>query len=163
MLRIEYADYEALRAHGEETYPNECCGVLLGKNIAGEGDSAGTINHVRQIVRAGNTRTDSAHNRYNIAPQELVKIQRQARTLGLDIVGFYHSHPDHPAQWSPTDFAEAHWIGCSYVITSVERGKASTTNSFLLAGTTEDDKKFEDEAIEIAVTEVGAPTQKGHA
>ena len=67
MLRIEYADYETLRAHGEETYPNECCGVLLGKNVAGEG------NHVQQIVRAGNTRTDSAHNRYNIAPHELVR------------------------------------------------------------------------------------------
>ncbi len=114
-------------------------------------------------VRAGNTRTDSAHNRYNIAPQELVKIQRQARGLGLDIVGFYHSHPDHPAQWSPTDFAEAHWIGCSYVITAVEHGKAAITNSFLLTGTTEDDKKFEDEAIEIAVAATGAPNQKGEA
>ena len=150
MLRIEYADYEALRAHGEETYPNECCGVLLGKNIAGEGDS-GAVNHVQQTVRAGNTRTDSAHNRYNIAPQELVKIQRQARGLGLDIVGFYHSHPDHPAQWSTTDFAEAHWLGCSYIITGVERGKAATTNSFLLSGTGEDDKKFEDEPIQIDI------------
>ena len=161
MLRIQYADYEALRAHGEETYPNECCGVLLGKNIAGEG------NHVHQIMRAGNTRTDSAHNRYNIAPQELVKIQRQARGLGLDIVGFYHSHPDHPAQWSKTDFAEAHWLGCSYIITSVEQGKAITTNSFLLLGTGEDDKKFEDEAIQIDIahnaTEAAAYNQKGQA
>src|SRR3984957_9465173 len=150
MLRIEYADYEALRAHGEETYPNECCGVLLGKNITGEG------NHVRQIVRAGNTRTDSAHNRYNIAPHELVRVQRQARGLGLDIVGFYHSHPDHPAQWSKTDFAEAHWLGCSYIITSVEQGKAVITNSFLLLGTGEDDKSFEDEAIEVETTEAVA-------
>ena len=144
MLRIEYADYEALRAHGEETYPNECCGVLLGKSVAGEG------NHVREIVRAGNTRTDSAHNRYHIAPQELVKIQRQARTLGLDIVGFYHSHPDHPPTWSPTDFAEAHWIACSYVITSVEKGNAAVTNSFELTGTDENDKKLKDEKIEVA-------------
>jgi proteasome lid subunit RPN8/RPN11 len=157
MLSIQYADYEALRAHGEETYPHECCGVLLGKNVGSEG------NQVVQIVRAGNTRTDSAHNRYNIAPQELVKIQRHARDLGLDIVGFYHSHPDHPPQWSPTDFAEAHWIGCSYIITSVERGKAIITNSFLLTGTTEDDKKFEDEAIEIAVAADGTHTQKGQA
>jgi proteasome lid subunit RPN8/RPN11 len=151
MLRIHYADYEALRAHGEETYPNECCGVLLGKSIAAEGNNAAATNHVQQIVRAGNARTDSAHNRYNIAPQELVKIQRQARTLGLDIVGFYHSHPDHPAQWSPTDFAEAHWLGCSYVITSVEKGKAAVTNSFLLTGTDEDNKKFEDESIQIDI------------
>jgi proteasome lid subunit RPN8/RPN11 len=161
MLRIHYADYEALRTHGEETYPNECCGVLLGKNIPGEG------NHVQQIVRAGNTRTDSAHNRYNIAPQELVKIQRQARGLGLDIVGFYHSHPDHPAQWSKTDFAEAHWLGCSYLITSVEQGKAALTNSFLLSGTTEEDKTFEDEPIQIDiapnVAEAATPTQKGQA
>jgi proteasome lid subunit RPN8/RPN11 len=150
VLQISYADYEALRAHGEETYPHECCGVLLGKNEPGAG------NRVQQLVRAGNTRTDSAHNRYNIAPQELVKIQRQARGLGLDIVGFYHSHPDHPAQWSPTDFAEAHWLGCSYIITSVDNGKAVLTNSFLLSGTTEEDKKFEDEAIEIEIAEAQA-------
>ena len=157
MLQISYADYEALRAHGEETYPYECCGVLLGKNVPGEG------NRVRQIVRAGNTRTDSAHNRYNIAPQELVKIQRQARGLGLDIVGFYHSHPDHPAQWSKTDFAEAHWLGCSYIITAVEEGKAAVTNSFLLTGTEEDNKKFEDEAIQIdmpAGAASGTPTER---
>src|ERR1700678_1349063 len=167
MLRIEYSDYEALRAHGEETYPNECCGVLLGKNVAGEGNSSAAINHVQQIVRAGNTRTDSAHNRYHIAPIELVKIQRQARTAGLDIVGFYHSHPDHPAQWSTTDFSEAHWLGCSYVITSIEQGKAKTTNSFLLVGTAEDNKKFEDEAIQIDiapnVAETMAHTEKGSA
>jgi proteasome lid subunit RPN8/RPN11 len=161
MLRIHYTEYEAVRAHGEETYPNECCGVLLGKNVADEG------NHVQEIVRAGNTRTDSAHNRYHIAPQELVKIQRQARGLGLDIVGFYHSHPDHPAQWSETDFAEAHWLGCSYIITSVEQGKAVLTNSFLLSGTGEDDKKFEDEAVQIdiapSVAIAGANNQKGQA
>jgi proteasome lid subunit RPN8/RPN11 len=167
MLRIQYADYEALRAHGEETYPHECCGVLLGKNFASAGNGVEATNDVRQIVRAGNTRTDSAHNRYNIAPQELVKIQRQARALGLDIVGFYHSHPDHPAQWSKTDFAEAHWLGCSYIITSVEQGKAATTNSFLLAGTEEDKKRFEDEPIEIDiahhVAEPVAHNQKGQA
>jgi len=142
-MKISLQDYDALRAHGEETYPHECCGVLLGKNEAGAG------NQVHLIVRAGNTRTDSAHNRYQIAPQELVRIQRQARGLGFDIVGFYHSHPDHPAQWSKTDFAEAHWMGCSYVITAIEQGKAAITNSFLLKGTSEEDKSFEDEEITI--------------
>ncbi|CAN5525135.1 M67 family metallopeptidase [soil metagenome] len=150
MLKIDYADYEALRAHGQETYPDECCGVLLGKSESGSG------NQVRGLVRAGNTRTDSAHNRYNIAPVELIRIQRQARAQGLDIVGFYHSHPDHPAHWSPTDFAEAHWLGCSYVITSVEKGHAKITNSFLLTGTEEDNKKFHDESIEITM----APSQE---
>ena len=150
MLHITYTDYEALRAHGEETYPNECCGVMLGKS---EPDG----NHVHQIVRAGNTRTDSAHNRYHIAPEELIAAQRQGRTSGLDIVGFYHSHPDHPAQWSATDFAEAHWFGCSYVITAVagdkQTGHATVTNAFLLTGTSEEDKQFIDEPIEIAVQE----------
>jgi proteasome lid subunit RPN8/RPN11 len=146
MLRISHSDYETLRAHGEQTYPQECCGVLLGRAADG-------TNEVVQIVEAGNTRTDSAHNRYNISPVELIRIQRQARALQLDIVGFYHSHPDHPAQWSPTDIAEAHWLGCSYVITRVAGGKSDVTNSFLLRGTSEDDKHFEDEAIEIIITE----------
>jgi proteasome lid subunit RPN8/RPN11 len=142
MLKLSESIYNALRTHGEETYPHECCGVLLGRSHEG-------VNEVEKAVRAGNTRTDSAHNRYSIAPQELVRIQRQGRERGLDIVGFYHSHPDHPAQWSKTDFAEAHWIGCSYVITAVEKGVAKQTNSFLLTGTSEDDKSFEDETIQM--------------
>ncbi len=137
--------YNQLRAHGEETYPHECCGILLGNSDA---------DHltVCQLIRAGNTRTDSAHNRYNIAPQELIAAQREARKHNLDIVGFYHSHPDHPAQWSPTDFAEAHWFGCAYVITSVDgdktTGHAQLTNSFLLTGATEEDKAFIPQRIE---------------
>ncbi|SRR5258708_916754 len=143
MLKIFQPDYDALRHHGEETYPHECCGVLLGTV---EGD----VRAVRSVIRAGNTRTDSAHNRYNIDPRELVRIQREARESELDIVGFYHSHPDHPALWSPTDLAEAHWIGCSYVITSVDLGKAVTTNSFALIGAGEDDKQFRPEPLQVA-------------
>jgi proteasome lid subunit RPN8/RPN11 len=138
VLQLTRAVYEAIRAHGEETYPHECCGALLGKPAAGGW-------RIDAAVKAGNTRTDSAHNRYNIAPAELVKIEREARSLGLSIGGFYHSHPDHPAQWSPTDFAEAHWLGCSYVITAVAQGWATVTNSFFLAGTTVEDKRFEQE------------------
>jgi proteasome lid subunit RPN8/RPN11 len=139
-IKISDAVYGEIRQHGEETYPHECCGVLLGKALE-EG------NEVELAVRAGNTRTDSAHNRYHIAPQELIAIQRQARERDLDIVGFYHSHPDHPARWSTTDFQEAHWIGCSYVITSVEAGVAKHTNSFFLSGTGEEDKQFLDEEV----------------
>ncbi len=141
-LHLSRAVYEAIRAHGEETYPHECCGALLGRHTR-----EGWV--VEDAVKAGNTRTDSAHNRYNIAPSELVKIEREARGRGLDIAGFYHSHPDHPAQWSQTDFAEAHWIGCAYVITEVAHGKAATTNSFLLAGATEEDKRFVQQTIEV--------------
>ena len=90
------------------------------------------------------------HNRYNIDPKELIRIQREGRERGEDIIGFYHSHPDHPAQWSQTDLAEAHWFGCSYVITSVEKGKAVLTNSFELTGSDENDKKLVDERIEVA-------------
>ena len=143
MLRVTKAVYEAIRVHGEETYPHECCGALLGRSTPDGWQ-------IEAAVKAGNTRTDSAHNRYQIAPLELVKIEREARQRGLDIGGFYHSHPDHPAQWSQTDFAEAHWLGCSYVITAVAKGKAAVTNSFRLAGDTEENKRFEDELIEVA-------------
>lgn len=139
---VTQAVYDAFRAHGEETYPHECCGALLGRP-----DAKGWC--VLESIRAGNTRTDSAHNRYQIAPLEMVRIQRSARDKGLEITGFYHSHPDHPAQWSPTDLAEAHWLGCSYVITAVAQGKATVTNSFLLAGVNEEEKRFEDQAIEV--------------
>jgi len=143
MLNIRRKEYEALRQHGEETYPHECCGVLLGQ--MGE-DGARTVT---SVARAGNTRTDSAHNRYNIDPKELIRIQRHGREHGQDIIGFYHSHPDHPAQWSPTDLAEAHCFGCSYIITSVETGKAALTNAFELTGSDENDKKLVDEKIEV--------------
>ena len=149
MLHISHSDYTALRAHGEETYPHECCGILLGKTQRAASPSEADDITVHATIRAGNTRTDSAHNRYNISPVELVKIQRLAREASLDIVGFYHSHPDHPAQWSPTDFAEAHWLGCSYVITAVEDGQAAITNSFLLTGTTEENKSFETEMVDV--------------
>jgi len=142
VLRISQFEHDAIRRHGEETYPNECCGVLLGS-------SDGETRTVTNAVRCGNTRSDSPHNRYHIAPQELVRVQRQAREAGLEIVGFYHSHPDHPARWSQTDLAEAHWIGCSYVITSIVRGKANITNSFLLTGETEEGKRFEDEIVRV--------------
>lgn len=143
MLKIPRKEYEALRQHGEETYPHECCGVLLGQ-------MDDDVRTVTSVVRAGNTRTDSAHNRYNIDPKELIRIQREGREGGEDIIGFYHSHPDHPARWSPTDLAEAHWFSCSYVITSVEKGKAVLTNSFELTGSDESDKKLVDEKIEVA-------------
>jgi len=141
-LQMPRAVYAAIRAHGEETYPHECCGALLGRTTP-EGWS------IETSVKAGNTRTDSAHNRYHISPGELVKIEREARGQGLDIAGFYHSHPDHHAQWSQTDLAEAHWLGCSYVITPVAKGVAAQTNSFHLAGDTEENKRFELETIDV--------------
>jgi len=143
MLRIGDAQYQELRRHGEEAYPHESCGVLLGR-------VAGDERVVTSIVRCGNARLDSPSDRYHIDPRELLRAQRLGRERGDDVVGFYHSHPDHPARWSTTDLAEAHWLGCSYVITSVERGRAEATSSFVLEGKGEDAKRFEEEEVRVA-------------
>jgi proteasome lid subunit RPN8/RPN11 len=141
-LFLGHAALEHIRAHAEETYPHECCGVLVGNAVV-EGWT------IAYAVRADNNRTDSPQNRYAIAPGELVRILREAKKSGLEIAGFYHSHPDHPAIWSQIDLAEAHWLGCSYLITEVAEGRATVTNSFLLWGTREEDKQFVSERIEL--------------
>ena len=144
MLRLDQTSYDEIRRHAEETYPYECCGVLLG-SLEGDGTKV-----VTRAAACSNAHEDSPQNRYHIDPKELIRIQREGRVRGEEIVGFYHSHPDHPAQWSQSDLAEAHWFGCSYVIKSVENGKATATNAFELVGTNETDKKFVDETIEVA-------------
>jgi proteasome lid subunit RPN8/RPN11 len=139
MLKIRQPDYDEIRRHGEETYPSESCGVLLGSV---EGDAR----VVSATVCCRNTRADPAR-RYEIDPVEVVRILRDARADGLDIVGFYHSHPDHPPYWSPTDLEEAYWLGCSYVITSIENGKAQRTRSFCLGGASMEEKAFAEELV----------------
>jgi len=141
MLNISPSEFDAIRRHGEETYPQECCGILIG---TAEGD----IRTVLKTIRCNNI-CDTPQTRYDIDPRELVAAQREAHNCGLNIIGFYHSHPDHPAHWSPTDLEEAHWIGCSYVITSVDDGIATETNSFTLTGGTEEDKRFAQEDLTV--------------
>jgi proteasome lid subunit RPN8/RPN11 len=138
MLQLPQSIYEEMRRHGEERYPHECCGALLGR-FEGETRIASSS------VRCHNTH--SANDRYEIDPVEVARIQRDARTRGLDIIGFYHSHPDHPAQWSRTDLEQAYWLGCSYVITSVEKGQAQLTRSFALTGHTVEEKIFVEEDV----------------
>lgn len=140
MLKLRQPIYDEICRHGEETYPHECCGALLGWF---EGDTR----IVSASVRCRNTRTDSAGDRYEIDPVEVVRIQRDARTRGLDIIGFYHSHPDHPAYWSRTDLEQAYWLGCSYVITRVEKGQTRLTRSFALTGSSVEDKAFVEEEL----------------
>ena len=152
MLLLPQNLYEEIRRHGEETYPHECCGVLLGTLFDWGW-------RVSESLRAGNTRTDSARNRYQIAPLELVKAEREARRLGLEVAGFYHSHPDHPARWSQTDFEEAHWLGCSYVISAVAQGRATETNSFRLLGSSEEEKHFVQEAVLSNSDQIGSETE----
>src|SRR6266481_6525881 len=141
MLCIPHTLYHLVRHHGVKSWPNECCGILLGTRMK-------DVRTVLEVMHTENSHATSPQNRYNIAPGGLIAAQKQAREQGLEIVGFYHSHPDHPPQWSTTDLDEAHWDGCSYVITSVEKEIAETTRSFVLRVTGEE-KRFEEEAIQI--------------
>jgi proteasome lid subunit RPN8/RPN11 len=142
-LIIPHDQLDQLRRHGEEAYPREGCGVLVGE--PGEADQR----TVRRVVRCANVYPGPRERRYQISPRELLRVQREAHEAGLAVVGFYHSHPDQPPKCSKADLAEAYWTGCSYVITSVEAGKASETRSYLLRGG-EHSPFFEDESIEIS-------------
>lgn len=113
MLRISQSELETLRQHAARSYPEECCGVLLGR-VESE------TNHVLAAVPMENVAAvEERKTRYQIAPEELIRLQRTAREQGMQIVGFYHSHPEQAATWSHRDWDEAHWTGCSYIITSV--------------------------------------------
>jgi proteasome lid subunit RPN8/RPN11 len=152
ILRLPRAVYHDLRAHGEEAWPHEACGALLGRAMQEGGPGWQVDCLVRAVNIRASTSAGSSLDRYEIAPAELVGIVREASNRGLEIAGFYHSHPGHPAQPSVTDSAEAHWIGCSYVITEIAQGKAALTSAFLLAGTAENDKHFEPQVIQIVET-----------
>ena len=132
MLTLPRALADAIRHHAERDYPEECCGVLLGRVVL-DGDGASRV--AVEARACANARVGEAkHDRYAIAPQELIAAQREARARGLLIIGFYHSHPDHPAEPSATDAAEAYWPGCVYVIVSVAQGQAGEMNAFVPAG-----------------------------
>ena len=99
---------------------------------------------MERIVPADNERDDSRHNRYLINPETLLAAHKQARALGLDVVGYYHSHPDHPAR--PSEFDREHaWPGVSYLIVSVEKGNVADIRSWRLA---DDREKFDEEEID---------------
>jgi proteasome lid subunit RPN8/RPN11 len=142
MIQIPQSVYIQLRRHGESAYPDECCGILVGA-VHGSAKAATAAIPVKN-ASPGNTRSH-----YEISPADLVHAERDARSAGYEILGFYHSHPDHPAHWSLTDLAEAHWLGCSYLITSIANGRATETRSFHLQGKREEDKHFEEEEIQI--------------
>lgn len=129
-----------IHAHGEESYPEEGAGFLLG-NESGNGKRA-----VTEIFPLINSREDAArHNRYLIAPEDYLKAELTADKLGLSLIGVFHSHPDHPNQPSEYDREWAQPF-FSYIITSVNKGKAVESRSWRL---TEDRSKFEEEKISI--------------
>jgi proteasome lid subunit RPN8/RPN11 len=145
MLQLPQPIYDQIRQHGEAAYPSESCGILLGHFLSQE---TGAVKSVTQAIFTPNASPSPARH-YEIAPKELIRILREARTAGREVLGFYHSHPDHPAEPSPTDLAEAHWLGCSYLITAIVKGRATDTRAFHLAGKIEEDKRFEAEEVAI--------------
>jgi proteasome lid subunit RPN8/RPN11 len=119
-LIVSAALMDQIRAHGEETYPHECCGFLFG----GQEDGARTI---VQIRRQANERTESQANRFLITPGQFRDAERAARNTGLQMVGIYHSHPDSPAR--PSEYDRDHaWPWYSYLITSVGKGTAGESH-----------------------------------
>ena len=122
MLRIDHGLIDEIRRLGEQAYPAECCGVLVGR--------AGDVKEVLGLVPATNRRTDDPH-RYLIAPDDLRRIEADLRPLKQDIVGCYHSHPDHPAAPSKFDVEQA-WPWYSYLIVRVDRGQAAEVASWVL-------------------------------
>ena len=138
-LQLTDDDLASIYAHGEAAYPEECCGILIGP-----APSAGEPIVVTEIQSAENEREDAArHNRYVISPQALLAAQRRAREAGLDILGYYHSHPDHPAR--PSEFDREHaWPGTSYMIVSVMKGKVVDGRSWRLV---DDRSRFEEEDL----------------
>jgi proteasome lid subunit RPN8/RPN11 len=122
-LRLADALAEEIRRHGEAAYPAECCGALIGR-VEGE---------AREVVRlepAVNRRTDDPH-RYLNAPDDLRRLEHEVRAAGMEIVGYYHSHPDHPAAPSRFD-AEHAWPWYSYLIVRVDRGRGAEMASWVL-------------------------------
>ncbi len=145
---------ESIHSHGEREYPNECCGMLLGR-------ADGTAKEVSEAVPLKNLRLDSSRaqellpledpgresekNRFLIDPLEQLWVEREARKRGLDVLGYYHSHPDHPARPSIYDREHA-WPWYTYIILSVERGKAAEMTSWVLP---EDRSHFDPEPLKL--------------
>ena len=146
-LHISATHNDAMRAHAQRDYPHECCGFLVGTI---DGDTV----ILRQTQAAGNTRTDSPRNRFEIDPGELVKVDRAARLEHMGVVGFYHSHPDAPAVPSLFDREHA-WPGYCYVIISVQSGHAQDMNNWRL---TDDRAGFTPDPITITETPITQET-----
>lgn len=124
--------------HGAETYPHECCGAILGR-------AASDRKVVTEMIRIDNARKDErARRRFLITDQDYLRVEREAATRGLDLLGFYHSHPDHPARPSQYDLDHAFpWF--SYVIVAVAEGDPGALTSWVLA---DDRSEFCPETVE---------------
>ncbi len=153
-IQLNAQQLQCIRSHAEKEYPNECCGMLLGC-----ADDA--VKEVSEVVPLKNLRLDSVRaqellplkdpghesekNRFLIDPLEQMRVERDARSRKLEVVGYYHSHPDHPARPSIYDRDHA-WPWYSYVILSVEQGKAADMTSWVLS---EDRAHFDPELMKL--------------
>ena len=112
-LVLDVGIAQAIRRHGEEAYPHECCGALVGRN-----DSAAAV------VALPNTTEEGPRRRFLVRPSDYRLAEQRAGELGAELLGFYHSHPDHPARPSQYDLDHA-WPNFAYVIVSVSAGAAA--------------------------------------
>jgi proteasome lid subunit RPN8/RPN11 len=141
-VKIPRGEVDEILAHALAGYPFEVCGVLVG-----DGDEPSR--RVVKAVRVENRERESPRVRYQIAPEDLMRIQRQEREAGLEIVGYYHSHPDHPARPSETDrriAAEGLSDGVIHLVIGVEGGQRGTPTAWVFRDTTQ---AFETELFEI--------------
>jgi proteasome lid subunit RPN8/RPN11 len=137
-LRIRRPQLTAMLEHACHGYPFEVCGVLLGEG-----------SRVAAIVPVVNRETESPRVRYQIAPEDLIRVQREGRERGEEILGYYHSHPDHPARPSETDrriAAQGLSDGVIHVVVGVERGERATPTAWVFRDATQ---AFEEEAFEV--------------
>ncbi|OKH23208.1 hypothetical protein NIES593_10195 [Hydrococcus rivularis NIES-593] len=135
MIRATLEQIQQIRAHAENTYPEECCGLLIGK-IEGENKILIEVIATENSWNAEATEflsveAGSKQNRFSIAPEVLFRVQKETRDRNLSIIGIYHSHPDHPAIPSEFDRAIA-WQQYSYMIISLSQGRAVEIRSWFL-------------------------------
>lgn len=139
MIELSEQNQSEIRAHGERDYPHECCGLLLGRFA----ENAAKV--CVEIYPISNAREEEAkRNRFLIRPEELLRGQKHAASKGLEVVGFYHSHPDHPAIPSGYDLEHA-WPVYSYVVVAVKSGQAEDLRSWEMHA---DRSRFDEERIE---------------
>ena len=119
-LTITVAVDASIRAHGSETYPNECCGALIGRDGV-----------VSAVFALPNMTEEGPRRRFLVRPQDYTAAERRAGEVGGALLGFYHSHPDHPARPSQFDLDHA-WPFFSYVIVSVREGVSGDMTSWRL-------------------------------
>ncbi len=143
-LKLTAEIAERIRAHAAESYPYECCGALVGRGRA-------EAREVLDILRLANRREDSPKNRYAIRSDDVRRAELFARDRKVELLGWYHSHPDAPAR--PSDYDREHaWPWYSYLIVSVDQGEAREMACWRLR---DDRSRFEPEEVEAGV-EAGA-------